>query len=332
MRATEVLAYLAGQGHELQVVTYDQGLKHLATHYPTTPVTGLHLNYQDNEVQYAKTVVENTLKLPEFFRDRERVAALAEDFQPDIIITDFEPVTAAIAHRYHLPLLSIDNQHFLTNTKVTYPARFAASAATAMAITRLIINRADQYLVTSFITTPLKNKKTIIIPPILRQAILTAQPTTGDYFLVYVTSAFQELVPILAKLPQRFVVYGLDRDETRDNVVLKPASRDGFLADLINCRAVIGTTGFTLVTEALHLGKPYLGLPVAKQFEQTFTAYLLDQAGYGLMAADVTADTITDFINHLPDYTAALATYPRSDNQPTFAAIDAFITTNLATE
>ncbi|MEK7139654.1 MAG: glycosyltransferase family protein [Patescibacteria group bacterium] len=325
MRAKEILAYLTSHGHQVHLVTYGQGEKLLAPHYPTTLVTGLHLNYQGNEVQYTKTVVENALKLPEFLRDRERIATLAEDFQPEIVITDFEPVTAAIAHRYHLPLLSIDNQHFITNTKVTYPVRFAPSAATATTVTRLIVNRADRYLVSSFVDAPIKNPKTTVVPPILRQAVLTAQPTTGDSILVYLTSACTDLLPILSAWPDQFIVYGLNQAGTRGNVVLKPPSIDGFLHDLINCRAVIGTTGFTLVTEAIHLGKPYLGLPVAKQFEQTINAYLLEQAGYGLMAADITTDIINTFVSRLPEFAANLARYPQPDNQATFQAIDRFI-------
>jgi uncharacterized protein (TIGR00661 family) len=42
------------------------------------------------------------------------------------------------------------------------------------------------------------------------------------------------------------------------------------------------TQGFSLVTEALHLGKPYLAVPVQHQFEQIFNAYWLDKMGHRL--------------------------------------------------
>ena len=35
------------------------------------------------------------------------------------------------------------------------------------------------------------------------------------------------------------------------------------------------------MTEALHLGKPYLAVPVSHQLEQTFNAYWLEKSGYG---------------------------------------------------
>jgi uncharacterized protein (TIGR00661 family) len=54
---------------------------------------------------------------------------------------------------------------------------------------------------------------------------------------------------------------------------------EGFLHDLARCKGVIATAGFTLITESLHLGKPYLALPMRGQFEQELNALLLAELG-----------------------------------------------------
>jgi uncharacterized protein (TIGR00661 family) len=44
---------------------------------------------------------------------------------------------------------------------------------------------------------------------------------------------------------------------------------------------VIANSGFSLICEALYLGKPYLAIPVRHQFEQVLNAYYVDKMGYG---------------------------------------------------
>ena len=53
------------------------------------------------------------------------------------------------------------------------------------------------------------------------------------------------------------------------------------LQDLVGANAVIANAGFSLVSEALHLGKPYLAIPVKRQFEQVLNAYYVDKMNYG---------------------------------------------------
>ena len=49
----------------------------------------------------------------------------------DLIITDFEPLTCHVGHKKRLPVISIDNQHCLTNTVVSYPRKYRGDAAAA---------------------------------------------------------------------------------------------------------------------------------------------------------------------------------------------------------
>lgn len=68
---------------------------------------------------------------------------------------------------------------------------------------------------------------------------------------------------------------------TSISLIFKAPSRNGFLTDLARCKAVMATAGFTLMTEALHLHKPYLALSMRGQFEHEINAVFLVQSGYG---------------------------------------------------
>ena len=120
---------------------------------------------------------------------------------------------------------------------------------------------ANAYLVISFFTAPIRKRNTFLFPPLLRQEILDATPTQGDHVLVYVTSPAPALAKLLAAVRCRFIAYGFGREGEEKNILYKKPSIDGFFADLTSARAIVANSGFSLVTEALHLAKPYLAVP-----------------------------------------------------------------------
>jgi uncharacterized protein (TIGR00661 family) len=185
--------------------------------------------------------------------------------------------------------------------------------------------RADAYLVISFFKARLKKKTTFLFPPILRGEVLRTRPTEGDSVLVYVTSKAADLLPVLRSVRQKFVCYGFDREGTEGNLDFRKPSLDGFLRDLANCRAILANAGFSLISEALYLGKPYLAWPVKRQFEQVFNAYYIGQMGYGAYWNDLNKERVESFLYNLDSYHEKLAGYERADNSTLFTKLDKLI-------
>ena len=79
------------------------------------------------------------------------------------------------------------------------------------------------------------------------------------------------------------------------------------------------------MTEALHLGKPYLAVPVAHQFEQIFNAYWLDKAGYGAYWEALNKERVESFLYNLPHFREKLASYPRQGNGALLSKVDALL-------
>jgi uncharacterized protein (TIGR00661 family) len=186
--------------------------------------------------------------------------------------------------------------------------------------------RADAYLVISFFPAKVKKENTFLFSPLLRQEVLSTKPTTGDYVLVYVTSPSPKLAEMLQRVRCQFVAYGFGQEGKQGNVTFKKPSLDGFLKDLVGCRAVIANSGFSLISEALHLGKPYLAIPVAHQFEQIFNAYWLEKVGYGAYWEELEKEKIESFLFNLDIYRDNLSKYPRQDNSALLAQLDRLIT------
>jgi uncharacterized protein (TIGR00661 family) len=326
-RAQQVISHLVSLGHRVHVASFDRGLQNLEKHFDVTEIFGFRFAYVNNRVRYQRTIARNLITIPQAAKSLARLQKLVDEWDIDLVITDFEPLACHVAHRKHLPLISIDNQHCLTNAIVSYPKRWRRDAAAAKLVTRLMTPHANAYLVISFFTAPIRKRNTFLFPPLLRQEILDAVPTEGDHVLVYVTSPAPVLARLLRSVRGRFVAYGFGREGNSEegNVLYKKPSLDGFFRDLVSARAVIANSGFSLVTEALHLGKPYLAIPVSHQFEQIFNAYWLEKSGYGASWQELSKERVEAFLYNLPQYKEALAKYPRPGNQALLEKLDTLV-------
>lgn len=325
-RAREVITHLEAHGHRVHVASFDRGFRNLKGDFDVTEIDGLRLTYVHNRVRYGKTVLRNLTHLPQTARKVRALGHIAEDWSLHLVITDFEPISCHVGHKLGLPVIAIDNQHLLTDTEISYPREYRKEAAAAKLVTRVMTPRVDAYLVISFFTAPVKkNRRTFLFPPILRQEVLQTRPTDGDFVLVYVTSAADELASLLKTVRQRFVCYGFDREGIDGNLDFRKPSLDTFLRDLSGCRAIIANAGFSLISEALYLGKPYLAWPVKRQFEQVFNAYYIGKMGYGAYWDNLNKERVESFLFNLDTYRQNLANYSRQDNSALLAKLDGLI-------
>lgn len=324
-RSKEVLTHLRQQGHTLHVASFDRGMQNLRDQFEVTEIFGFRFAYVNNRVRYKRTIAKNLITVPQAAKSANRLKNLIATWKIDLVITDFEPLSCHVAHGMGLPVISIDNQHCLTNALVSYPPQYRSDAAAAKLVTKLMTPHADAYLVISFFSAPVKKPNTFLFPPLLRQEILEAAPTQAEHVLVYVTSPAPSLANALAAARGRFVAYGFGRDGEYGNVVYKKPSLEGFMRDLTSAKAIVANSGFSLVTEALHLGKPYLAVPVKHQFEQIFNAHWLAKMGYGAYWEELNKERVESFLYNLPLYREKLADYPRQGNSALLAKLDNLI-------
>lgn len=331
-RSREMIRHLESRGHEVRVASYDRGYSNLKDDFRVFEIEGLAIETADNRVSVARTVVENLSRLSRGTKRLSRLKTeLFRKFAPDCVITDFEPMTAYLASRLDLPLVSIDNQHRMRYMKFPRPRHLRGDAAVTETVIRAMVPRPDVCLVTTFFFGPVLNDRTFLFPPILRKEVLEAKPSTGKHILVYLTHGFDSFLEKLRHFPREaFIVYGGDREERAGRLTFKRASRDGFLRDLESCRAVMATAGFTLISEALHLGKPYLALPMKGQFEQELNALLLAEEGWGKNCRRLVGESVGDFLYRLPDYRRRLGKYPREDNERIKEMLDRLLAEDCA--
>ncbi len=336
-RAREMLRHLLAVGHTVQVVSYHRGYDALQADFPCLRIEGLRIISVDNRVSLWRTVWFNLRRLRAFARSMQSLRACFDVFAPDLVITDFEPLCARMATARGLPLISLDNQHRMRYMAYESPSSLRTDRFITEWVIRLMVPRADVVLATTFFQGPVRNAKTFLFPPILRAELGALTPRTGDFHLVYVTGRFDSLLYLLSQCQnERFVVYGYPFEQVSGNLHYRPFSAHGFLEDLAACRSVICTAGFTLLSEAMFLGKPVLAFPMQGQFEQQLNAVCLEALEYGMNAQQADMATLQSFFDRLPHFSEALVHYPhgfrRSPEAPRNKSLCAKLDALLANE
>jgi uncharacterized protein (TIGR00661 family) len=327
-----MLTHLKDLGHDVMAVSYDRGYNNLKDDFDVFETEGLHITSLDNRVSRVKTFTDNLQRLP---KGHKRLQALRKQvfkkFQPDCVITDFEPMTAYLAHHYDLPLITIDNQHRLRYMSYPCPAHLQAERRMTKTIIRAMVPRPDVSLVTTFYYGEPKNNRTFFFPPILRKEVLSLQPAYGEHILVYLTSGFETFLKRLKPFTREsFIVYGTEKEGAEGHLTFKAFSKTGFLHDLASCKAVMATAGFTLMTESFYLRKPYLALPMRGQFEQEINGFLLARLQYGINLRRATSEVVGNFLYRLPDFAENLKNYPAQDNSAIKDRLAELLTDNCA--
>ena len=74
--------------------------------------------------------------------------------------------------------------------------------------------------------------------------------------------------------------------------------------------------------ECVFLRKPLLAVPLEGQFEQVFNARYLTHLGYGAMARETDAETLSAFLADVPRYQDALSGFSHDGNAGLMEALD----------
>jgi uncharacterized protein (TIGR00661 family) len=284
---------------------------------PTLDTWAPILRAGENGLDWPGAVRANAFGLPVARRIWQRFVADVRDLAPDVIVTDYDPMSARAAYRLGIPLVTIDQQskyrHF--DLRTSDGARPVGEKRRL----ELFFPRFAHAFVCSFfhLGTPSRPGVRVVPSPVAESLREPSAP--GDHALVYLSDYLGErsldrpgLLAVLNRLGHRqFRCYGsalsARQHEHHRNVMLCPPSRDAFLADLRTARFVVANAGHTLMGEALAAGIPYLACPLPT-FDQRFCAEVLERHGLGARTDRLDAAAIGAFEEMTDGYRHAIAT------------------------
>lgn len=333
-RSQVIIRHLLQQNHDVQVVSSSRAYGLLSNSFPgrVHEIKGFHLAYNDAAVSKLKTFTSNLKAAPESLKvNFNKYRKIQEEFGPELVISDFESFSYLYAKYHNLPVISIDNMQIMSRGKldIKIPENQKKNYQLGRNIVRAKVPRCQHYLITSFFPAFPEKERTTVVPPIMREAILKAQPTNGPHILVYQSSTSQKnLVSILHELPQEtFRVYGFNKTETHGNVQLKAFSEQGFIDDLCSAKAILTNGGFSLISEAVYLHKPICSIPLENQFEQFMNAAYVQRLGFGRHFDTITPDNLRAFLYDTDNYKLNLQGYHQNGNSELFRVLDTLLPT-----
>lgn len=338
-RSKVCIDYLRSRGHEVLVATSGRAYKFLSRVVPNvTETVGWSLAYRDGALDLLGARDANAAAIPSMIVRNSASYMRCMAFGPRAVVSDCDPFSHFYAKSNGLRVMCVDNIQAIT--RCVHDGRLVAedphAHRIADAATRILLLGCDRYVVTTFFYPPIQPScaaNTVLVPPIVRPEVLAARPSDAGHVLVYQTAAGDgRLLATLATQPrQRFVVYGLDRDETVGNCRLRRFDDRAFVEDMAGARAVIANGGMSTMGEALALGKPFYSVPVRGHFEQAMNAFYLEAMGFGSRSRVFDPATLAAFLGRVPAYAARIrACHVQDGNRSLYRELDGFLSGNVS--
>lgn len=254
---------------------------------------GLTFSVNHGKVSYVKTALG--CKPVTFIKDIKNL----DLSRYDLVITDFEPVTAWAAKTQGIPVLGLGHQ---------YAFKFKIPKTGSDPLADMVMRYfapADKRIGLHW-----HHFGQPILPPIIETR--EPKPVIGNKIVVYLP--FEDTQEIIAQLTpfEHYEFHAYMPKPTPspvDHIVCKALCREGFQEDLSNCAGIISNAGFELASEALQLGKKILVKPLSSQMEQISNAAALVQLGYGHAMEELDCKAIEHWLH---DSHAVHVSYPNT--------------------
>ncbi|WP_139957662.1 glycosyltransferase family protein [Flavicella sediminum] len=192
----------------------------------------------------------------------------------DLVINDFEPISAWACKLRGVNCISLSHQSALLSKKVPQPTYRDF-------ISPLIL----KYYAPALQSFGFHFKKydSSIYLPIIRQDIRQLRTSVGNHNTVYLPSySDKKIAGILTQIKQvNWQVFSktCKKAYRKKNVYFNPITSEKFEESLATCAGVICGAGFETPAEALFLKKKLLVIPMVGQYEQQYNAVSLKEMG-----------------------------------------------------
>ena len=290
-RSRIIVDALKKRGHSVDVILSGRDKKDLFDIDDLKPFQikkGFTYVTNKGKINYLKTVL--TSSPIQFLNDIKSI-----DNNYDLVITDFDPISAYAAKKHKIPCIGIGHQYsFYKNIPMTKKMKFIS------------IFFPKIYAPANFpIPSHFYHFNQSILPPFIDPKFYAADSTyqKKSNTLVYLPwENLKNMISIFRKIEGEFILYtNIESIEKHGNVTLKPFSNITFKEDLIQCSGLITNAGFQLPSEALFLGKPILCKPLDRQPEQEHNAKILKELGYATVCDRINIENIQSWMKNKID-------------------------------
>lgn len=215
----------------------------------------------------------------------------------DLVINDYDYITAKACAAKKISSVNFGHQASFQSNKVPRPE----SRSTTGEWLLKKYATANRYIGLHF-----KNYDEFIVTPVIKKDIIEADVKDLGHITVYLPSYCEpQLVQIFSQFKgMRFEIFSKESTQINEtgNIKFIPVNKQFFNKSLITCHAIITGGGFETPSEAIHLGKKIMSIPIRGQYEQCCNAAALNEMG--VMTLDKIngnfSEIFEDWMNHYP--------------------------------
>lgn len=192
----------------------------------------------------------------------------------DLVINDFEPVSAWAARWKNVPCVSLSHQSAVLNSKAPQPSK---SDRLGTMILRHYAPTNEQY------GFHFKRYDDNIYTPVIRNPVRKWHPSNRGHYTVYLPAFGDDLLKkklsVFSDIQWEVFSKVAKRPMRYQNLLIKPIDNRGFIESMATSEGVLCGAGFETPAEALYLGKKLMVVPMKTQFEQQCNATALAEMG-----------------------------------------------------
>jgi len=192
----------------------------------------------------------------------------------DLIINDFEAITAWACHKREVPCIALSHQYALLSPKVPRPKHFDPIG------TWFLNNYAP---VREGVGFHFASYDRNIFTPLIREKIRNTISTDDGHYTVYLPAYDdKKLVKLLLKFSgTKWHLFSkhITKPYHIGKISVFPVDNEAFSISMASAHGVLCGAGFETPAEALYLRKKLLVVPMKNQYEQHFNAASLKQLG-----------------------------------------------------
>jgi uncharacterized protein (TIGR00661 family) len=192
----------------------------------------------------------------------------------DLIINDFEPVTAWACKLQQRSCIGFSHQAAVLAPGVPKPGK---NDPMGKFILRKYAPTTRAY------GLHFKEYSENIFTPIVRQEIRKTTRSSKNHYTVYLPSySDDKILNILSKV--KGIQWEVFSKHTRtnffwNNISVRKINNDGFIKSMASCKGMLCGAGFETPAEVLHMGKKLIVIPMKSQYEQQCNAAALKEMG-----------------------------------------------------
>jgi uncharacterized protein (TIGR00661 family) len=303
-RSFALIEKLTSLGHEVSVFSFHEGYELFSlSNFPTSrlfKISGLRFGQDATGISLRQTI-KNAWNY--FFDAKADLKFFKSEIKkfgsPGLIISDFEPLLPRIANYFHIPCVTIDNQHkFCTPLRDGFSFGLQAYSMLAGVFISQYIPKPTLSIISTFHEcVNLEGYDRIEI--MLREQFANRKPTNKGHVLVYVRHPVHiKVSEVISKTPYKFIFYG-PQGTISPNIEYKSTSYGEFADDLASCSGVICCGGNQLIGEAKYFGKKIMAIPLPRQNEQEINSIYVKKENLGecCYLSDFSEHQVEKFLN-----------------------------------